>query len=279
MKADTFSLARDIVQGKWLVAYPEKLLPIARAFLSKASLEMEVRPSEVLSILDPDVAETGAKRIAVIPLHGTMTKYDTCESMGTLFIAKQLKEAADDDSVVGVVLDIDSGGGSSSAVPPMLEAIRLCRAAGKKVFAHVDGCGSAAYWVASQCDAVYMDNPLSEVGSIGSMAILVDDTAPDPQTGEKLVVVYARESKDKNLSYREALKGNYDPVMDELSPLVKQFQDDVINGRPGLKKDADGVLTGRMFLPDEAVRLGMADAVHTLSETVEALFAISEMNP
>ena len=42
MKADTFQLARDIVQGKWLVSNPEQLLPIARAFLSKTPVEMEV---------------------------------------------------------------------------------------------------------------------------------------------------------------------------------------------------------------------------------------------
>nr|DAM99373.1 MAG TPA: hypothetical protein [Caudoviricetes sp.] len=29
MKADTFQLARDIVQGKWLVSNPDRLLPIA----------------------------------------------------------------------------------------------------------------------------------------------------------------------------------------------------------------------------------------------------------
>ncbi|MBO6249140.1 MAG: hypothetical protein J6N54_10040 [Bacteroidales bacterium] len=41
MKADTFKLARDIARGKWLIAYPDSLIPIARAFLSKMPMEME----------------------------------------------------------------------------------------------------------------------------------------------------------------------------------------------------------------------------------------------
>lgn len=52
MKADTFQLARDIVQGKWLVSNPEQLLPIARAFLSKTPVEMEVKSAVVSTVAD-----------------------------------------------------------------------------------------------------------------------------------------------------------------------------------------------------------------------------------
>ena len=279
MKADTYLLARDILQGKWLVSDPERLLPVARAFLSKAPFDMEARSSEVTSVQDPDAVGAGANRISVIPIHGTMTKYDTCVSRGSMFILKTLREAAGDGTVAGVVLDIDSGGGSVSAVPPLLEGIRLLRAAGKPVFAHADLCGSAAYWVASQCDALYLDNPLSEAGSIGVVAMVVDSSAPNPETGEREIVVYARESPDKNLSVREALKGNCELLMDDLSPVVQQFHRDVCIGRQSIRKDADGVLTGKMFRASDAITLGLADAVRTLDETVEALFAITELQP
>ena len=277
MKADTFQLARDIVQGKWLVSNPDRLLPIARSFLNKTPGEMEVKAASVTTVSDSGALPEKAKRVAIIPLHGTMTKYDTCESYGTTFIAKRLREMADDENVIGIILDIDSPGGSSSAIPPMIEAISHAKAAGKPVYAHVDFCASAAYWVASQCDAIYMDNDLSEVGSIGAMAVFIDSTAANPTTGEKTIVIYAEESPDKNFAYREALSGRYEAAKAELKPLVDQFRDAVVAGRPTIHKDQDGVLSGKMFGTAEALRLNMADAKKTLSETIEAVFALASI--
>lgn len=277
MKADTFQLARDIVQGKWLVSNPDRLLPIARSFLNKTPVEMEVKAASVTTVSDSGALPEKAKRVAIIPLHGTMTKYDTCESYGTTFIAKRLREMADDENVIGIILDIDSPGGSSSAIPPMIEAISHAKAAGKPVYAHVDFCASAAYWVASQCDAIYMDNDLSEVGSIGAMAVFIDSTAANPTTGEKTIVIYAEESPDKNFAYREALSGRYEAAKAELKPLVDQFRDAVVAGRPSIHKDQDGVLSGKMFLTADALRLNMADAKKTLPETIEAVFALASV--
>jgi protease-4 len=277
MKADTFQLARDIVQGKWLVSNPEQLLPIARAFLSKTPVEMEVKSAVVSTVADSGAGAGKAKSVAIVPLHGTMTKYDTCESYGTTFIANKLREMADDENVIGIVLDIDSPGGSSSAIPPMIEAISHAKAAGKPVYAHVDCCASAAYWVASQCDAIYMDNDLSEVGSIGAMAVFIDSTAANPTTGEKTIVIYAEESPDKNFAYREALSGRYEAAKAELKPLVDQFRDAVVAGRPTIHKDQDGVLSGKMFLTADALRLNMADARKTLHETIDAVFALASI--
>lgn len=277
MKADTFQLARDIVQGKWLVSNPEQLLPIARAFLSKTPVEMEVKSSEVSTVADSGTQTEESKSVAIVPLHGTMTKYDTCESYGTTFIANKLREMADDENVIGIVLDIDSPGGSCSAIPPMLEAISYAKAHRKPVYVHADCCASAAYWVASQCDAIYMDNDLSEVGSIGAMAVFIDSTAANPTTGEKTIVIYAEESPDKNFAYREALSGRYEAAKAELKPLVDQFRDAVVAGRPTIHKDQDGVLSGKMSLTAEALRLNMADAKKTLSETIEAVFALASV--
>ncbi len=277
MKADTFQLARDIMQGRWLVANPDTLLPVARAFLNRLPVEMEAKTAAFSTVVDSDAKAEESKSVAVVPLHGTMTKYDTCESYGTTFIAKKIREMADDGNVIGIVLDIDSPGGSSSAIPPMLEAIGYAKSKGKPVYAHVDCCASAAFWVASQCDAIYMDNDMSEVGSIGAMAVYVDYSAVNPSTGEKTLTVYSDESSEKNRAYRDALAGNFDAAKAELKPLVKQFQNAVVSGRPNILKEEHGVLSGSMFYTADALRLNMADAKKTLPETIEAVFALTSV--
>lgn len=280
MKADTYKLARDIVQNPWFVSNPENMMAIARKFLDKAPLEMEANIAELSEVADESPSASGKKtkkKCMIVPIHGTMTKYETCESYGTQQLADRISDFADDDSVVGVVLDIDSGGGSGNAVPPLIAAIKNFQSTGKPIYVHCDACGSAAYWVASQCDAIYMDNKMSSVGSIGAYYMFLDDSDRNPSDGSRWISVYARESEDKNLAYRQAVAGNVEPAQDELSALVKMFQDDVRNGRPGIRHTEKGVMSGKMFRTPEAISLGMADAQKSLQETVEAVFAISDL--
>lgn len=280
-KVNTFELARDIMQNLWFVSEPEKLMRIAREFLSKSPIVMDAVSPEMTEFSDADTSGAKgrkAKKVMIIPLHGTMTKYDTCVSDGTQTLAEYIEGYAEDNDVVGIVLDIDSGGGSGNAVPPLVAAIRKFQAAGKPIYVHCDVCASAAYWVASQCDAIYMDNKASEVGSIGAYYMYLDNSAPNPATGEKWVTVYAQESEDKNYAYRQALAGNVVPAQEELSVHVKMFQDDVVAGRPGIQKDEKGVLSGKMFLTADAIRLGMADAQKSLRETAEAVMAVAGIN-
>ena len=107
--------------------------------------------------------------------------------------------------------------------------------------------------------------------------MFIDSTAANPTTGEKTIVIYAEESPDKNFAYREALSGRYEAAKAELKPLVDQFRDAVVAGRPTIHKDQDGVLSGKMFGTAEALRLNMADAKKTLSETIEAVFALTSV--
>lgn len=207
--------------------------------------------------------------VMVVPLLGAMTKYGTWWSYGTSEIAAALREAAVDGNVVAVVLDIDSGGGYVNSIAPLVQAVREVRAAGKPVLAHADACYSAAYWVASQCDALFLDNPLSGCGSIGAFCELFDDRE-DRQTGFRWIAVYPPESKDKNLAEREALDGRTETMEKELASLVDMFRAAVLEGRPGLKKDTPGLLTGAEFRTSEALAAGLCDGMMSLADTVQA---------
>lgn len=213
---------------------------------------------------DPD-----SKTVMVVPLIGHMSKYGSWNSYGTAEIAAQLSAAASDGKVIAVVLDIDSGGGYTNAIPPLVDAIDAVRAAGKPVVAHADACYSAAYWVASQCDALFLDNPLSGCGSIGVFAELFDDRE-NKLYGHRWISIYPPESKDKNLAVRDALDGKTETMEKELSVLACMFRDAVLKGRPGLKEDTPGLLTGAEFMAEEALAAGMCDGIMNLRGTIEA---------
>ena len=272
-------LALDIRRGHWLVSDADALMPIALDFFSKITPAVEsVEFSPMMYSTNGAVADAGGsgkaskqKCVVVLPIHSTLTKYDTCASYGTMSIASELVRLASKDNVVGVVLDIDSGGGACNAIPPMEAAIAKVKQMGKPIVAHCDTCASAAYWIAALCDAVFADNPMSEFGSIGVMSQIIDNRTT--ASGAKVITVYAKESEDKNLSYRKALDGDYELLQTELSPIVKRFQTAVKLNRPKLDADRKGVLTGGMFLADDAIECGLVNAVLSLEESIENVFA------
>lgn len=279
-RTNYLQLALDLRRGLWLIDNPEALMPVVNQFLLRAPVaDAELEPYQctertLAAGSDAGTGKAASKepRVVIVPLVGQMTKYDTCETYGTDGIAAKMLKYASDERTVGVVLDIDSGGGAASAVPPLIEAIAQVRAAGKPVIAHCDSCYSAAYWVASQCDAVFLDNEISSgAGSIGAFAQILDDRE-DKQTGFKVITVYAPQSSDKNIAYREALDGKPARMQKELSDLVKVFHSSVRAGRPRLKEDAPGVMTGATFMAKEAVKVGLADGMATLEECVQNAF-------
>lgn len=213
--------------------------------------------------------------VMVVPLRGTMSKYGTWWNYGTNDIAAELLKAASDGNVIGAVLDIDSGGGYINSIAPLVRAIKEVRDSGKPMLAHADACYSAAYWVASQCDALFLDNPLSECGSIGVFCELFDDRE-NKQTGFRWISVYPEESRDKNLAEREALDGSTETMERELGALAGMFRDAVLSGRPGLKKETPGLLTGAAFRTEEAVAAGLCDGMMSLADTVQAVAVRAE---
>ncbi len=273
---NTLQLLSDVRRGQWFVHDHEALLPTALAFLQGEKIVGTVHRddfefSTVTAQFSAEATGKTAKgsEVAVIPITGAISKYDSCYSHGAVTYASAILMAAKHPDIDAVVLDIDSGGGSANAISIIKEAIARTKASGKPIIAHVDFCASLAYWIASQCDAIFCDNPLSEVGSIGGFCQIIDDTRKLKKEGYQVITVYADESGDKNLAYRQALDGDTTLLKKDLSYLVGQFHQDVKAGRPDIKADAPGVFTGAMFHPDEAHELGLINGVLTLSECIE----------
>lgn len=281
---DYRALAMDILHGQWLIQESPALRTAARRFLERntsgiADLFKYDRREAFLmdlkgrtyDLLDLNAQPGDEKLIFVMPIHGTLTKYDNCIGCATMYVADKLEEYRTRDDIVGFVLDIDSPGGACNAIMPVVSEIRKIQADGKPVIAHVDLCASAAYWIASQTDAIFTDNLMSSVGSIGAYYAFIDDRE-NKQTGEHLVEIYAPESTDKNRAFREALDGKPELAQKELSETVQRFISDVKAGRPGIKADAEGVMSGAMFEAAKALELGMTDSMGDLQSCVEIAY-------
>lgn len=219
--------------------------------------------------------ESGADKpmqgsVMVVPVKGPMIKYGTLCEYGTTEIAPFLYKAADSKEIDGVVLDIDTGGGSVNSVQPLVDAIKYVQSKGKAVAVYGDLIASAGYYVASYANRIYLSSDLSStIGSIGVYLTLIDDKKMLEEMGYVVHEIYPPESNWKNRDVKEAYEGNYELIISEfLSPLATQFQNVVKQNRKKLDTNAEGILQGRMFMAHEAIKNGLADEIGTIDKAI-----------
>lgn len=218
--------------------------------------------------------------IAIIPLKGTMTKEDTWCQSGTQGCADAIRQAADVQNIIGVVLQIDSPGGSVDAIAPVSQAIQYLQSKGKSIVASCDLCASAAYYVATFCDEIMADNNISaEFGSIGVMMSFRDMSGYEEKNGIKTHTIYSNLSPDKNKGYMDALQGKYELIQSEaLDPLAAKFQAQVKDRRKAIDASAAGILAGKMFFAEDALKIGLIDGIGDLAAACSRVKDINNIN-
>jgi hypothetical protein len=140
-------------------------------------------------------APTQTPHVAVIPVHGTLVRRTVgleAESGLTSYmgLAAQLDAALASPEVAAILLDIDSPGGESGGVFDLADRIRAASQI-KPVWAVAnDMAFSAAYALASAANKVFVSRT-GGVGSIGVIAMHVDQSGKDAQDGVRYTAVFA----------------------------------------------------------------------------------------
>ncbi|MGC0110727.1 S49 family peptidase, partial [Ralstonia pseudosolanacearum] len=142
----------------------------------------------------------GNAQIAVIPIHGTLVRRTVgleAESGLASYtaIGDQLDAALADPGVAAILLDVDSPGGESGGVFDLADRIRAA-AAMKPIWAVAnDMAFSAAYALASAASRVFVSRT-GGVGSIGVIAMHVDQSIKDAKDGIRYTAVFAGARKN-----------------------------------------------------------------------------------
>lgn len=209
--------------------------------------------------------------VLVIPIHGLLTKFGDWWDYGTEEIAQFLFDAYADSSIKAIVLQVHSGGGTVHSIFPLEAAIRKRN---KPVIAAIDSKSfSAALFVSVLADRVIAVNPMSEVGSIGIMSRIMDDSEWLKSEGIRIIEIYPPESNWKNRSINEALKGNTKLIIqEELTPWAVHFQETVRANRPKLDESVEGILAGRTFYAQDAIKNGLVDSIMAMDDVIQYAF-------
>lgn len=163
-----------------------------------------------------------------------------------------------------IALTTDSPGGEAHGLFPTAQYMRdLADQNGVKILSFVDGMSaSAGYGLTSIADEIIV-SPGSEVGSIGVVVRLMNDSKALEKEGYERSFVYAGNSK---VPYAE--DGSFRPdfindIQSKVDSLYVEFTEFVANQR-NLSVDSVKSTEARTFLPKEAAELGLIDHVMTV---------------
>ncbi len=182
-----------------------------------------------------------------------------------------LEAAADDPDVAGIVLRLDSPGGSPLAAEMMWSAVdRVSRRGIPVVVSVSDLAASAAYYVASAADGIVLA-PGALTGSIGVFSLFpVFEKFMDKWGIESETLVRGRHADFLSPTRvpSEGAKARLQSITDEVYRL---FIARVAEGR-GLELDqVDRVGQGRVWTAEQAVEVGLADELGGVREAVDMI--------
>ena len=215
--------------------------------------------------------------IALIPVHGTLVRralgLEAASGLSSYAeIGARVDAALADPAVKGILLDIDSPGGEAGGVFELAARIRQASAV-KPVWAHAnDAAFSAAYALAASATRLTLSQTAG-VGSIGVIALHVDQSVKDAKDGLTYTAIYAGQHKN-DFSPHAPLSADAGAALQlEVDRLYDIFVNQVA-GMRGLEPQSIRSLEASLVFGEAAVEAGLADGVASL-EQVLAEFSTS----
>jgi protease-4 len=208
------------------------------------------------------------RHIAVILAEGDVATEG--EGVSTERMAKMLRQVRDDDDVKGVVLRINSPGGSALASEEIWKEVSLT-AAKKPLFVSMgDYAASGGYYIAMPAVKIYA-SPMTITGSIGVFGVV-------PYAGDFLknkIGVTTDEVRTHrfgtlSLTHKMTLE-EYTFMQTEVDAIYAQFIERVTAGRQLSRKVVQTAARGRVWTGSAAKKAKLVDALGGLKSCIQDL--------
>ncbi|HID24486.1 MAG TPA: signal peptide peptidase SppA, partial [Planctomycetaceae bacterium] len=204
----------------------------------------------------------------IVPGTGEDSLFGTSGIAYSTPIRKALDRVADDPNVKGVVLRINSPGGSVVASEIILNATRRVKAKKPFVVSMGDVAGSGGYYVACGTDMIFADAS-TITGSIGVVGGKFATTAMWNKVG---ITWHAtqRGARAGILSSADVFSPQErEAIRSWMNEIYEAFKSHVVAARgERLKKKIDQIAGGRVYTGQQALELGLIDRIGGLEDAI-----------
>lgn len=204
----------------------------------------------------------GGKHTALVKMSGVIA---SGEKAGAENMIAGLKAAFKDEDTVGVILEINSPGGSPVQSAYIFDEIKRLRSEHELIPLYVviaDIAASGGYFVAAAADQIYV-NKSSLVGSIGVRMDSFGVVDLMKKMGVERRLLVAGENKglaDPFLPEDPVQKAHLQQMLDEVH---RHFIDAVKQGRGERLSQQDNLFSGLIWTGEKAIELGLVDEYGT----------------
>ena len=210
--------------------------------------------------------------VAVLQIEGALSKRPSFWGDGVTYeqVVAGVQKAQADSAVRSIILAWDSPGGTVDGAQEASDALFAMRQTGKPMESVAVGqMTSAAEMVGSAAGPVWASSDTTDMGSIGVLAIHRDFSGMEEKWGIKTTLLTA--GKYKGVGFGP-LNAEAKAILQEgLDHSYDVFKKTVARNR-GISMDAvERMAEGRVFKGQQAVQVGLASGIATVSSRVAAL--------
>ena len=189
-------------------------------------------------------------------------------------IKEELQKAEKDESVKGIVVKINSPGGTVTATDTIYhELVEFKKRTGARIIACVTGlAASGGYYVASAADEI-IAHPTSITGNIGVMALKFNVDQLLSKVGIQEETVKSADKKDIWSPFRPSTPEEKEIIQTVINTLYERFVEVVFVGRrPRLsREEVERLADGRIFTAEQALEVKLVDRIGYLDDAIREM--------
>lgn len=233
----------------------------------------------IISANDGIYTDLSKPHTAVISVKGTIAEDSFFGSSEQVISA--LQKAFEEPNVKGVILDLNSPGGSPVQSDLIYNEIKRLQAEDKekrKIYSVVsDVCASGCYYLAAATDQIYA-NDLSTVGSIGVLFSSFGATELLKKVGIDRRLQTAGKYKAFLDPFSEETEESKQIIQQHLKVVHDVFIERVITGRKDrIKKNNPDIFSGLFWTGQQSIELGLVDDIKTKAEVAKEIIGAEKM--
>lgn len=218
-------------------------------------------------------------QVALLPLAGDIQYGEgNWKSIGSESVIRTLDVIQDSPDIKGLVLWIDSPGGSAIASEEIRRSLMAIKESGIPIAMVMNNtAASGAYWLASAADRIFV-SPSTITGSIGvfSLSFSAGDFL-DQQLGMKADGYSTTAWSERGSLIAEPSKEAAVMHQTEVQFIYDEFLDRISQARDLSLEQLEGLAGGRIWTGREAVSNGLADEIGSLDEALNWISKEAEL--